>query len=162
IKKEIALASQNHLAVIPLRVEDVVPSDAFRYELSTRQWIDAFDDWDRAMARLAEQISAIAGREVAAPAQASAAAPHPRRGRTVVLARAAVVVAAGLFVHLGKELAAPAVTNTASIPAASSAPAANPTLSGKWISGSLPNPYDRHQKSVLYFEFEQSGESLYG
>src|SRR4051812_23540194 len=33
IKKEIALASQHHLAVIPLRVEDVLPSDAFRYEL---------------------------------------------------------------------------------------------------------------------------------
>src|SRR5579872_6214757 len=46
IKKEIALASQNGLAVIPLRVEDVMPSDAFLYELSTRQWVDAFDDWD--------------------------------------------------------------------------------------------------------------------
>src|SRR5712671_1927030 len=95
IKKEIALASQHHLAVIPLRVEDVLPSDAFRYELSTRQWIDAFDDWDRAMARLAEQISAIAGAETAAPAQTTAAATHPWRRRPVLLASAAVLVVAG-------------------------------------------------------------------
>ena len=35
-------------------------------------------------------------------------------------------------------------------------------ISGKWVSGSLTNPYDRNRKSVLYFEFEQSGESLFG
>ena len=104
IKKEIALASQNHLAVIPLRVEDVLPSDALRYELSTRQWIDAFDDWDRAMARLAEQIGAIAGAEAAAPAPPPGAAAHLRRRRPVLLASAAVVAAAALFVYLGRDL----------------------------------------------------------
>jgi len=156
IKKEIALASQNHLAVIPLRVEDVLPSDAFRYELSTRQWIDAFGDWDRAMALLAEQISAIAGVEAAAPAQAPGAAAPARRRRAVMLASAVVVAAAGLFVYLGTDLVAPAVTKTAPASATSRA------ISGKWVSGSLSNPYDRNQKSVLHFEFEQSGESLFG
>jgi hypothetical protein len=75
-----------------------------------------------------------------------------------VLASAAVVaaVAAGLFVYLGSEFVAPAETKT--VPVA----AANPAISGKWVSGSLPNPYDPNQKSVLYFEFEQSGESLFG
>jgi hypothetical protein len=154
IKKEIALASQNHLAVIPLRVEDVLPSDAFLYELSTRQWIDAFDDWDRAMARLAEQISVMAGAAAAAPAQAPGAVAQLRRRRPVMLASAAVIAAAGLFVYLGRDLAAPAVTKTA--------PAASRDISGKWVSGSLANPYDRNQKSVLHFEFEQSGESLFG
>jgi TIR domain-containing protein len=67
IKKEIALASHNHLAVIPLRVEDVVPTDAFQYELSTRQWVDAFDDWDRAMSLLADQISRIGGKRATPP-----------------------------------------------------------------------------------------------
>jgi hypothetical protein len=156
IKKEIALASQNHLAVIPLRVEDVLPTDAFLYELSTRQWIDAFDDWDRAMARLAEQISAIAGSEAAAPPQALGAAAHPRRRRPVILASAALLIAAaGLVVYLGRDLATSAATKSA--PASASR-----DISGKWVSGSLANPYDRNQKSVLHFEFEQSGESLFG
>ncbi|TMQ07030.1 MAG: toll/interleukin-1 receptor domain-containing protein [Deltaproteobacteria bacterium] len=68
IKKEIALASHSHLAVIPVRVEDVLPTGAFLYELSTRQWIDAFDDWDVAMSRLADQIGGMARGSAAAPA----------------------------------------------------------------------------------------------
>jgi hypothetical protein len=76
IKKEIALASHYHLAVIPVRVEDVLPTGAFLYELSTRQWIDAFDDWDRAMSRLADQIGGMARGPAAAPA-APAASTDP-------------------------------------------------------------------------------------
>jgi hypothetical protein len=73
IKKEIALASHSHLAVIPVRVEDVQPTGAFLYELSTRQWIDAFDDWDGAMSRLAGQIGGVAS-GLAAPAAPTAPA----------------------------------------------------------------------------------------
>src|ERR1700733_6530135 len=76
IKKEIALASHSHLAVIPVRVEDVLPTGAFLYELSTRQWIDAFDDWDRAMSRLANQIGGMASGPAAASA-ASAGSTEP-------------------------------------------------------------------------------------
>jgi hypothetical protein len=76
IKKEIALASHYHLAVIPVRVEDVMPTGAFLYELSTRQWIDAFDDWDPAMSRLAGQIRGMAGGPASAPA-APAASTEP-------------------------------------------------------------------------------------
>ena len=75
IKKEIALASHYHLAVIPVRVEDVLPTGAFLYELSTRQWIDAFEDWDRAMSRLADQIGGMASGPAAAPA--AHASPDP-------------------------------------------------------------------------------------
>src|SRR5580698_4337810 len=59
IKKEMALASQNNLAVIPLRVEDVVPNDAFAYEFATRQWIDTFDNWEHAIERLSGQLSMV-------------------------------------------------------------------------------------------------------
>jgi hypothetical protein len=55
IKKELSLASRYHIPVMALRIEDVEPSDAFAYELSTRHWIDAFDGWDRS-------IDALAGR----------------------------------------------------------------------------------------------------
>jgi hypothetical protein len=48
-------------------------------------------------------------------------------------------------------------------PAASArALAAAANISGKWVSSTLTNPYDRNQKSVLHFEFEQAGEALFG
>lgn len=59
IKKEIALASRNNLVVIPVRIEDVLPNDALEFELSTRQWIDFFDDWERSVDTLCKRISSI-------------------------------------------------------------------------------------------------------
>ena len=59
IKKEIALASQSRLMLIPVRSEDVVPSEAFSYELATRQWVDLFENWDQAMAELVAQLDSI-------------------------------------------------------------------------------------------------------
>jgi len=59
IKKELALASQNNLVVIPVRIEDVAPNEAFAYEFATRQWIDLFEDWEKSMAELVELIAAI-------------------------------------------------------------------------------------------------------
>ncbi|HLY56843.1 MAG TPA: TIR domain-containing protein [Stellaceae bacterium] len=93
IKKELALASQGRIAVIPVRVEDVAPNDAFSYEFATRQWIDAFGDWDRAIGRLAAHIGELLGEErVAAPH----ATPRPRR-RLWPYAAAALLVAAVAF-----------------------------------------------------------------
>ena len=57
IKKELAIASQNNLVVIPVRIEDVIPNEAFAYEFATRQWIDLFDDWENSIARLADLIA---------------------------------------------------------------------------------------------------------
>jgi hypothetical protein len=59
IKKEIVLASHHHIAVIPLRVEDVAPNDALAYEFATRQWFDLYKNWDREIERLAAQIRNI-------------------------------------------------------------------------------------------------------
>src|SRR5206468_11780576 len=63
IKKELVLAGQSRLVVIPVRVEDVTPDEAFAYEFATRQWIDAFEDWEHAMQRLARQLSLVARSE---------------------------------------------------------------------------------------------------
>lgn len=57
IKKELSLASRFEIPVIALRIEEVEPSDAFAYELSTRQWIDAFDGWQGAIDTLSRRIS---------------------------------------------------------------------------------------------------------
>ena len=64
IKKELALASQSNLIVIPVRAEDVLPSEDFRYELATRQWIDLFDDWEQAIETLGRKIDGIIPRAV--------------------------------------------------------------------------------------------------
>src|SRR4051794_22413256 len=56
IKKELALASEHGIIVIPVRAEKVIPTGAFEYELATRQWVDLFENWEQAIERLCEQI----------------------------------------------------------------------------------------------------------
>ena len=66
--KELALASQQKLIVIPLRIEDVAPNDAFAYEFATRQWIDVFADWESSIDQLCRRIGrALEGLPDAAP-----------------------------------------------------------------------------------------------
>jgi tetratricopeptide (TPR) repeat protein/TolB-like protein len=93
IKKELSLASRYRISVIALRIEDIEPSDAFAYELSTRQWIDAFEGWDRSIDSLVGRIGQIANGE---PAGAAIAAEPPRR-RTVISSRPAWIGVIGLF-----------------------------------------------------------------
>jgi hypothetical protein len=59
IKKELVLAGRNSVTVVPVRVEDVVPNDAFTYEFATRQWIDLFTDWERHIELLASRLGQI-------------------------------------------------------------------------------------------------------
>ena len=59
-----------------LRIEDVEPSDAFAYELSTRQWIDAFRGWDKSIDSLVSRIGQLSGAE---PVTAVHAVPPRRR-----------------------------------------------------------------------------------
>jgi hypothetical protein len=59
IAKELALASQHQLVVMPVRVEDVVPNDALSYALATSQWTDLFRDWELAIERLSTRIAAL-------------------------------------------------------------------------------------------------------
>jgi tetratricopeptide (TPR) repeat protein len=61
IKKELSLASRYRIPVMALRIDDVEPSDAFAYELATRQWIDAFGGWDRAIDALVGRIGQLSG-----------------------------------------------------------------------------------------------------
>jgi hypothetical protein len=77
--KELALASQHKLIVVPLRIEDVAPNDAFAYEFATRQWIDFFADWETAINQLAERIAQAIPieAEVAPVAAAVVAEPLP-------------------------------------------------------------------------------------
>jgi EipB-like/TIR domain len=67
VKKELVLAGQSRLVVIPVRVEDVAPSEAFAYEFATRQWIDLFGDWELSIRQLADQIEAVVESSPAKP-----------------------------------------------------------------------------------------------
>ncbi len=107
IKKELVLAGDAHKVVIPARVEDLLPIDpSFRYELSSRQWIDLFDDWEAGIARIVERVQQImppadpieARPPSPAPGPAKVAMPAPAAGlgakhRTGLYAAVAMAVA---------------------------------------------------------------------
>jgi len=99
IKKELSLASRYHVPVMALRIEDVEPSDAFAYELSTRQWIDAFDGWDGSIDALVRKIEQISGggegRKEPAEDRSSRASPGFRFSKPIV-ATVALVALLGL------------------------------------------------------------------
>jgi TPR repeat protein len=84
IKKEIVLAGQSRLVVIPVRVEDVAPDEAFAYEMATRQWIDLFGDWEQSVQRLARQLETVThikpGLTVAASTPAAEQGPGAHKG----------------------------------------------------------------------------------
>ncbi len=168
IRSEIALANRNRLAVVALRVEDLPPSEALARELSTAQWIDAFDDWERAIDRLADRIGVLAGEERAAPPVAGAsqrAASWPRNRGMVWFAAglAGLVVAGGFAFRIGGGRAVavptPAAPAIAAAPPAAAAPA---DIAGRWVAEAPVNPDDGDAASTLLFDFEQSGVTLFG
>ena len=102
IKKELSLASRHRVPVLALRIEDVEPSDAFAYELSTRQWIDAFEGWDKSIDALVSRIGQISGAEPAArvagtPARRRTAFPSRRPIAVVAAAVLLLLIAAGAW-----------------------------------------------------------------
>jgi hypothetical protein len=127
IKKEIVLAGRNHVTVVPVRVEDVIPSDAFAYEFATRQWIDLFQDWERQVEQLTIQIDDILGK----PPQERKVAPVPPAAKPPNRARTAMIVLAGVLILGGIALAVwrPWVSNApppSPVVAQAPAPAAQP------------------------------------
>ena len=149
IKKELVLAGRHRVTVVPIRVEDVAPNDAFAYELATRQWIDLFSDWEQEIERLAVRIGQIlqtgkppdgAGAEAATVADARRRVGAGRRsGRVVVVASAlvAVLLAIGAVILYLRPFARPpsaaspapqqtAAAAPAPAPSAPSQPAASP------------------------------------
>ncbi len=95
IKKEMALASQSRKMVIPVRAEDVTPSEDFTYELATRQWIDMFIDWETAIEKLSQQIETAIPR-IEDSQMAAMRRPQPTgKSRLPLFAGIAAVLLAG-------------------------------------------------------------------
>jgi len=101
IKKELSLASRYHVPVIALRLKDVEPSDAFAYELSTRQWINAFEGWDKSIDTLVARVEQISVSARVAPAAATPASRRRSfttwRGMAIAAALLSLVAAAGAW-----------------------------------------------------------------
>lgn len=96
IKKEMSLASQSRIMVIPVRSEDVLPSEDFTYELATRQWIDMFIDWEQAIEKLSKQIAvALPPEDGVRPAVPTPPPPGLVKSRTPLFASIALVLLAG-------------------------------------------------------------------
>jgi uncharacterized protein YecT (DUF1311 family) len=120
IKKEMALASQSRKMVIPVRAEDVTPSEDFTYELATRQWIDMFIDWEAAIEKLSQQIeTAIPRTEDSQMAAMRRPLPTGKSSLPLFAGIAAVLLAGG---------AAAFWLTRQSAPAASSAPPPSPGI----------------------------------
>jgi hypothetical protein len=93
MNKELALASQSKLIVVPLRIEDVTPNDAFAYEFATRQWIDFFADWEFAIEQLAQRISSATRDAPLEQPQVEAHPPEPEPETAVESEGAALALA---------------------------------------------------------------------
>lgn len=116
IKKELALASNRKIPVIPVRAENVMPTGALEYELVTRQWIDLFDDRQDGMARLAERIGQFPARSEAADAPPTVTSPAKRSAKpwqAIAGVAVVLVVAGAAFVILGGRGSTPALRSTA-------------------------------------------------
>jgi hypothetical protein len=144
IKKELALASQNRLAVVPVRVEDVLPTDAFKYELATRQWIDVFKDWEDAVGRLAAHVGeAIDQVPLAAPARSSRVGLYAALGLGLL-----AVAGAGIWILAPRPV--PVATEVA------------PNPVGTWVTGPTPYSWDAKLTFTLRLDLDQTGPTIDG
>ena len=155
VKRELILADSAHKAIIPLRLEEIVPDD-LAYHLASAQWIDWLEKRDDSIARIAAKAHQLAGTlapdrtepAAAAPAASAAAdnlhaailtqasAPEPAASsggsaKTLMIGALLVLVAvlgAMLFLRGGEEKKAELATTAAPAAAspAASAPAAAP------------------------------------
>jgi|GEM_PF-766939 len=103
ILRELSLASTRRKPMIPVRLEDIVPSGAMEHQLTNAQFIDLFQNYNDAMERLCDALRrqmSIVDEPGATPRTAGpyARIPRAKKGRQAILlagvATAAVAVAA--------------------------------------------------------------------
>jgi formylglycine-generating enzyme required for sulfatase activity len=152
IKKELAIASQRSLVVIPVRIENAAPKGAFAYELATRQWIDLFGDWDQGIERLASHLqqvipaggsgqpTAAAARRVENRTRGSRLWPAERRARGGRI----IIVLLLVFAGVGAVLWVQGIfTDVGSFRDCSGCPEMVKVPAGSFVMGSSANETDR-------------------
>ncbi|NWG32564.1 MAG: toll/interleukin-1 receptor domain-containing protein, partial [Rhodocyclaceae bacterium] len=85
IKREIERAVNKGIAIIPLRIEDVMPSKSLEYFISTQHWLDAFTPpLERHLQHLVDTLRVLLQQQSPTPE-----APSPPPGQTRAVPRAA-------------------------------------------------------------------------
>ncbi len=151
IKRELDRAVHHGKSIIPLRIEDVMPTGALEYSISTAHWLDAFTPpLERHLNYLADTVEAIlAGKPQPLPPP-KPVPPSPSRWFIPGIA-AAVVAAVGLALFLTRHASPPSPVPSPS-PSSSSTPSSSspslfssspsPSIQGRWtLAGSgVPAP----------------------
>lgn len=63
LKKELSVAGQKDKLIIVVRIENAVPQAGYAYELSNRNWYDAFDDPEKQL----DEVAAYIAKALASP-----------------------------------------------------------------------------------------------
>jgi hypothetical protein len=102
VQREVDLAANHRLSIIPLRIENTLPQRSLEYYLNQRHWLDAFTPpLEQHLNRLAEAIGLLLGGD-AAPATAEipqtiwAAQPRERKSFGPYLLGAAALLSVAL------------------------------------------------------------------
>ncbi len=61
VHREIERALHNHAVIIPMRVQDVIPTGTMEYLLSTCQWLDAFAAFEQSLDELRGRLRGLLG-----------------------------------------------------------------------------------------------------
>jgi len=105
VKREVERAVSRGLPIIPMRIEDVVPSRALEYFISSPHWLDAFPPpRERYFAKLIESVRALLDTEEASTTHNIALSAPPKKkqpGRRLILITALVTAAFVLVVASG-------------------------------------------------------------
>lgn len=169
VKRELILADSAHKAIIPLRLEEIVPDD-LAYHLASAQWIDWLEKRDDSIARIAakaHQLAGLTSAATAAPAtpvsapeataaadtlhaailtQASEPAPSAPAGgmaKTLVIGALLIAVAvlgAMLFMRGGEEKAGLAEAPAPTVVSANPDAATTPSAAGEAAAPTTATP----------------------
>ncbi len=73
IPRELALAGKYRKTVVPARMQDILPTGAFEYPLTSAQYIDLFRDFDVNLAALCQRLAELSQLDAATRSRADAA-----------------------------------------------------------------------------------------
>lgn len=148
IKREVEVAADSGVTIVPLRIENILPSDSFKYFLGNIHWIDALPPpLEKHLYEVAAKVKAILGVDPVPPPEPKPLTVPSRRLFPVVGAIIAVLIAAtaGLVLWKFRKTAPPVVIpstprseSTVSFSTPSVLPVSNPTPIASPISVSTP------------------------
>ncbi len=81
--KEISMADEENILVIPVRIENILPEGAIKLELQGRHWLDAFEGKEERIEKAAERIKQTLTRYSEKRSRKQDSVPKPKASRPV-------------------------------------------------------------------------------